>query len=187
MDGEGTQVARVSAYAMCALVDTGTRGSALLVGEAPLPQGRRSRGQPSPRFPGGELSPREHPLPALGTWQGSTSPCPVGSWAAGRPGPLPGSAGSRGPPAEPAPATACAERPSSQSGAGVWGLVAAVGQSEGGGRDRQRPLGRPLFMGLAWPSDRPLETLDGGGGRGGCVGKAQLQPCSPQGCLCKWF
>lgn len=53
------------------------------------------------------------------------------------------------------------------------GPDAAVGQSEGGGQDRRRPLGRPLFMGLAWPSDRPLETLDGGSGAGGCIGKAQ--------------
>lgn len=69
----------------------------------------------APLFPRRQLNPRAHPLPALGTGQGSTSPCPVGSWAAGRPGPGPGSAGPPGPLAGPAPSTACAERPFSQS------------------------------------------------------------------------
>lgn len=135
-------------------------------------------------FPRRHLSSTEHPLPTLGTWQGSISPCPVGSWAVGRPGPLPESAGFPGPPAGPAPTTACAERPFSPSRAGVWGLVAAVGQSQGGGQHRQWPLGTPPFMGLAWPSDRPLEALDGGVRR---IGKAQLQLYPPQGCLCKRF
>lgn len=176
MDGEGTQVARVSACAMCTLMDTCALGG---------PWRSAFSFHSAAFFPRRHLSSTEHPLPTLGIWQGSISPCPVGSWAVGRPGPLPGSAGFPGPPVGPAPSTACAERPFSPSRAGVWGLVATVGQSQGSRQDRQWPLGTPLFMGLAWSSDRPLEALDGGGVR--CIGKAQLQLYPPQGCLCKRF
>lgn len=75
-----------------------------VIGSATLPRGHLARRSPPP-LAGLCLT--------LGAGQGSSSPCPVGSWAAGRHGPGPGSAGPPGLPAGPAPPTVFVEQPSS--------------------------------------------------------------------------
>ena len=128
LDGVGAQVARVSACTRRALVDAGASlqvglptssrgwGAVVAPGAALASQPSPLLSYPLPRETALQRSPFPwQPCPTSGTRQGSTSPCPVGSWAAGRPGPQLGSAGPQGPPAGPAPSTVSAERPSSRS------------------------------------------------------------------------